>query len=71
MNPKPLKAWAIIDIEQYSDPFPLVRWTYAGDEGKKNGLLAIYDKKPTIPEGWEQIKKVVEVKITCISKNQE
>ena len=56
---KPLQAWAIVDIEKLIDPFPVNEecWTYAGEEGKRIGLMAIYDKEPKIPEEWKHIKE--------------
>jgi len=55
-KPKAIQAWAIIDTE-----LSRTRWTYKGQNGKREGLLSIYDKKPTVPAGWRKIKKVIPV----------
>lgn len=55
---KPLKLYAIVDIQK-----PEPRYCYA-DENKTDGLMALYDKKPTIPKAWKKFKKVRQVLIT-------
>ncbi len=55
---KPLKAWAIIDTR-----LPKPRWTFHRSGGEKIGLLALYDRKPTVPPEWKKFKKIVRVLI--------
>jgi len=47
--------YAIIDKQEPRD-----RLCYA-TKTKKNGAMAVYDKKPTIEPKWRKIKKVVDV----------
>jgi len=54
----PIELWAIIDTQK-KEP----RFCYA-DENKTDGIMAIYDKKPKIPKGWSQFKKVIRVNLT-------
>lgn len=55
---KPIKLWAIIDV-QNKEP----RFCYA-DEKKTKGAMALYDKKPKIDKSWKYYKKVVRVTVT-------
>lgn len=52
--------WAIIDTQK-SEP----RFCYA-DQKKTDGIMAIYDKKPKIPEQWKFAKKIVKVSVEII-----
>ena len=64
-KPEALEVWAIIDIQDRREPFPLPdRWTYHGAHGKQIGLLAVYEKKPAIPKKWRKFKKAIRVLIT-------
>lgn len=51
-NPKPIKAWAIIDLQKV-----YTRFTY----DKKPPVLAIYDKRPHITKEWKFARKVIRV----------
>lgn len=55
---KPLELWAIVDIQNEE-----ARFCYA-DEYKTKGAMAVYDKKPKIPKGWEDKKRVIKVYLT-------
>lgn len=54
---KPLKLWAIVDVQKKNP-----RFCYA-NENKKDGAIALYDKKPIIKKGWEDVKKAIRVVI--------
>jgi hypothetical protein len=54
---KQLKLWAIIDVQKKQP-----RFCYA-HEDKNGGIMAIYDRKPTIEKKWRDAKKVVRISI--------
>ena len=64
ISPGTLEAYAIIDIREETDPFPLVRWTYHGENGKRSGIMSVYDKPPKIPKKWHRWKEFIKVTIT-------
>jgi tRNA A22 N-methylase len=54
--------YAIIDIQKEES-----RLCYADSE-KTKGQMAIYDKKPKIPKKWQEVKKVVKVRIEIVEE---
>lgn len=62
---KPIKLWAIVDTQNKS-----TRYCYA-DKKKTKGTMAIYDKKPIIPDNWKHIKKVIRVIVSPVIKSSK
>ena len=56
-----LELWAIIDVSEKRKP----RFCYA-HSNKRNGAMALYDRKPKIEKYWRPFKKVVKVKLTTL-----